>query len=118
MEAKTFDWRYHRSGCSTCQKAEDFLSKHKLAAREVVEAKKKTLKAAEALKLARSVEEIFASKGTKHVHFNLKEDQPDDDQLLAVMLGPTGNMRAPTLLKGKKLLVGFNEASYKEVLLD
>jgi arsenate reductase-like glutaredoxin family protein len=118
VEAKTFDWRYHRSGCSTCQKAEDFLSKHKLAAREIVEAKKSTLKAADALKLAHSVDEIFATKGTKHVHFNLNSDKPSDDELLAVMLGPTGNMRAPTLRKGRRLLVGYNESSYKEVLLN
>jgi len=32
------------------------------------------------------------------------------------MLGPTGNLRAPTLLVGKTVLVGFDEASYKAVL--
>lgn len=114
---KTFEWRYNRSGCSTCQKAENFLERHKLSAQEVVEAKKTTLKAADALKLARSVEEIFATKGTRHAHFDLKVDKPSDDELLAVMLGPTGNLRAPILRRGKKLLVGFNEESYEKVLL-
>ena len=33
------------------------------------------------------------------------------------MLGPTGNLRAPTIRSGSTLLVGFNEAQYEEHLL-
>ena len=36
--------------------------------------------------------------------------------LLALLLGPTGNLRAPTLRKGRTLLVGFDEASYAKAL--
>jgi hypothetical protein len=32
------------------------------------------------------------------------------------MLGPTGNMRAPTIRKGKTLLVGFNEEVFDELV--
>jgi len=32
------------------------------------------------------------------------------------MLGPTGNLRAPTIRKGKTVLVGFNEDVYSEAL--
>jgi hypothetical protein len=32
------------------------------------------------------------------------------------MLGSTGNLRAPTAVVGKTLLVGFNEESYSDVL--
>ena len=32
------------------------------------------------------------------------------------MLGPTGNLRAPTIRKGKTVLVGFNQDVYDEVL--
>ena len=32
------------------------------------------------------------------------------------LLGPTGNLRAPTLRVGKTLLVGFDESSYVDVL--
>ena len=32
------------------------------------------------------------------------------------MLGPTGNLRAPTLRVGKTTLVGFNEEAYDSVL--
>ena len=36
--------------------------------------------------------------------------------LLDAMLGPTGNLRAPTLKIGKTVLVGFNEEVFAEVL--
>jgi len=109
------DWRYNRSGCTTCKRATDFLERHKLEAREIVEAKKNTLKADFALKLAASVDEIYATKGTRQVHFQMK-DKPAEEELLAAMLGPTGNLRAPALRKGKVLLIGFDEDSYKKVL--
>jgi hypothetical protein len=32
------------------------------------------------------------------------------------MLGPTGNLRAPTLRVGRTLLVGFDEDTYRKVL--
>lgn len=32
------------------------------------------------------------------------------------MLGPTGNLRAPTIRKGKTVLVGFNEDVYSDAL--
>ena len=32
------------------------------------------------------------------------------------MLGPTGNLRAPTLRRGKTVLVGFNEDVYQDKL--
>jgi arsenate reductase-like glutaredoxin family protein len=32
------------------------------------------------------------------------------------MLGSTGNLRAPTIRTGNRLLVGFNEDVYREVL--
>ena len=35
--------------------------------------------------------------------------------MLKLVLGPTGNLRAPTLRLGKKLVVGFNEEMYKSV---
>ncbi len=43
-------------------------------------------------------------------------DKPSSDTLAALLLGPTGNLRAPTLRKGKTLIVGFNADTYSEVL--
>jgi arsenate reductase-like glutaredoxin family protein len=81
-----------------------------------VDAKKTTLKEAEALALVREVDEIYASKGKQVVHLDLRKEKPDKAALLRLLLGPTGNLRAPTLRKGRTLLVGFDEVSYAAVL--
>ncbi len=81
-----------------------------------VDAKKTTLKETEALALVREVDEIYASKGKQVRHLDLRKEKPDKAALLGLLLGPTGNLRAPTLRKGRTLLVGFDEASYAAVL--
>ena len=56
---------------------------------------------------------IYAAKGKRVVHMDLRRDKPAKTDLLGVLLGPTGNLRAPTLRKGRTLIVGFDEATYK-----
>ena len=46
----------------------------------------------------------------------MKNAPPDDATLLAHILGPTGNLKAPTLRKGTTLMVGFREEAYRETL--
>ena len=79
-------------------------------------AKKTTLTEADALKLARTASDIYVAKGKTVVHLDLKKDQPDDATLSGLLLGPTGNLRAPTLRKGKTLIVGFDEETYRGLL--
>ena len=45
----------------------------------------------------------------------MKKDPPGEEELLKHILGPTGNLRAPTIRKGKTVLVGFNEDLYADV---
>ncbi len=66
--------------------------------------------------LAGGADEIYASKGKQVVHLDLKKDKPDAATLKGLLLGPTGNLRAPTLRKGRTLIVGFDEATYKKLL--
>jgi hypothetical protein len=70
----------------------------------------------EVLALARTADRVVVTKGKKVVTFDLKRDPPDDDTLAAHLLGPTGNLRAPTLRRGRTLLVGFSEEAYRQVL--
>lgn len=70
----------------------------------------------EALQLASSADEIYSSKGTKLVHINLKKEKHSDDEIADLLLGPTGNLRAPTFRVGKVLFVGFNEDTYSPLL--
>lgn len=69
----------------------------------------------EALKLARSVERVIVARGKKIVVFDMTNDPPDDDTLAAHLLGPSGNLKAPTLRMGDTLLVGFGEEAYRQM---
>jgi arsenate reductase-like glutaredoxin family protein len=71
--------------------------------------------AVEALELAKSVKSIVAAKGKSIVKIDLAKDKPSDDEITAALLGPTGNLRAPTMRVGKTLLVGYSEEAYREV---
>ena len=59
---------------------------------------------------------MVASRGKKMVTFDMKKSPPSEAELLAVILGPTGNLRAPTLRIGKTVVVGFSEEAYKAAI--
>jgi hypothetical protein len=82
----------------------------------VVNAAKERKGRDEALKLARAAARVVVARGKKVVSFDMTRQPPDDDTLAAYLLGPTGNLKAPTLRVGDTLLVGFGEAAYQEVL--
>ncbi|NUM79024.1 hypothetical protein HUU40_32105, partial [candidate division KSB1 bacterium] len=42
-------------------------------------------------------------------------DKPDEDTLTNLLIGRTGNLRAPVIRKGRTLIVGFDEATYKHL---
>jgi arsenate reductase-like glutaredoxin family protein len=65
--------------------------------------------------MAKKVSVIHVAKGKKLVTIDMK-DAPDAETLVSLMLGPTGNLRAPTIKQGKTLYVGFNEEGYKALL--
>jgi hypothetical protein len=69
-----------------------------------------------ALALARTADVVVAAKGKKIVRFDMVKNPPDDAALAGAILGPTGNLKAPTLRRGNTLLVGFGEEAYQEVL--
>lgn len=61
-------------------------------------------------------DELYVAKGRKTVHVDLKSARPDDEELLALMLGRTGKLRAPTLKTGGTVVVGFNAELLDEAL--
>ena len=50
------------------------------------------------------------------VRTDLRNGLPDKATVARLMIGPSGNLRAPTLRVGRKVLVGFDEDSYRKVL--
>ena len=65
--------------------------------------------------LAAKASTVIVAKGKKVDTFEVRGKPPTE--AVDAMLGPTGNLRAPTLRVGRTLLVGFNEEQYREVLL-
>src|SRR3954454_2035321 len=100
----------------TCKKAQGFLEKNAVAVEVTTDAGKNKQGRAEALRLARGADRVGAAKGKKIVEFDMRNNPPDEETLLAHLLGPTGNLRAPTARVGKMLLVGFSEEAYAEHL--
>ena len=70
----------------------------------------------DALALLKGVDELYVAKGRKTVHVDLASSRPQDEELLALMLGRTGKLRAPTLKTGRKVIVGFNAELLDEAL--
>ena len=68
---------------------------------------------ADARELARAASKLIVAKGKKLKEF--PAGAKVSDEAVSAMLGPTGNLRAPTLKVGKTLLVGFNEEAYQGV---
>ena len=68
----------------------------------------------DALQLLDGMTKLLVAKGKKVTHIDLKKERPDDETLIKMMLGPTGNLRAPTLKVGKTVLVGFNPEAFTD----
>ena len=67
----------------------------------------------DAAAMAKKASKVIVAKGKK-----VSECAPGGKAPKAcvdAMLGPTGNLRAPTLRVGKTILVGFNEEVYEGV---
>lgn len=63
--------------------------------------------------LFKGASRVVISKGKKVDEF--KPGGKANREAITMMLGSTGNLRAPTLRIGKTLLVGFNEEIYTGV---
>ena len=99
-----------------CKKAQGFLETNNWdIAGEVVDANKDRRGRDAALKLAKEADKVVVARGKKVITIDMKKAPPDDDTLASYLLGPSGNLKAPTIRKGKMLLVGFGETAYREV---
>ena len=92
------------------------MEEHQLEVKAVTDAKKETIIADEGLKLAAATTAIHAAKGKKLVSFTLKggklQGDATEDDLRKAIIGPSGNLRAPTIWVGKTMVVGFTDELY------
>lgn len=70
-----------------------------------------------ALTALRGITDLYVAKGKKTIHHDLGADRPADDALLGLLLGRSGKLRAPTIRAGSRLLVGYSEGMFAELLL-
>lgn len=72
------------------------------------------LGASDAEEIAKGSSKVYVAKGKKLEVFDMKKATASE--VAEKMLGPTGNLRAPTLRVGKTTIVGFSEDAFDSVL--
>ena len=68
----------------------------------------------DAAAIAKQASVVIVAKGAKVREF--KPGGRAGREIVDAMLGPTGNLRAPTIRRGKVVLVGFNEGVFAKKL--
>jgi arsenate reductase-like glutaredoxin family protein len=65
--------------------------------------------------MARAAHRLIAAKGKKVTTIDLQSAPPADEVLAGLMLGPTGNLRAPIMRVGQAILVGYNDQAFTDI---
>jgi arsenate reductase-like glutaredoxin family protein len=66
-------------------------------------------------KVFEGINQVTVARGKKVLTFNMKETETTDEEFRKVVIGPSGNLRAPTAIIGKKALVGFSDDAWDTV---
>ncbi len=90
----------------SCTRSQEFLATRQLTVTEFVRADKQPIDEAAALALVRRARRLIVAKGKKTTTVELAT-RPSDDELRALVLGPTGRLRAPAIRIGDTLVIGF-----------
>jgi hypothetical protein len=69
----------------------------------------------EAWELIKTYKTVVVGKGKKYQVFEPTEE--NREQILKTVIGRSGNLRAPSIKVGDKLVVGFNDDMYKKVFM-
>lgn len=77
----------------------------------VVDARKERFDADAAWEMIKSADTVTTAKGKKVQIWNPTTD--DKDKILKQVMGPSGNLRAPTLRMENRFIIGFNDDLYK-----
>ncbi len=89
------------------------LQRNKITPEQIVDARKDALAGEEAWKVLAGVREILIAQGKNVQVFDPSKDSKE--AILAQALGRTGNLRAPALLIGDRLVVGFSDNLYAQI---
>ena len=78
-----------------------------------MDAKKTQFDSGAAWELLKDAREIAVAKGKKYQKFTSLQDSKDD--ILKQVIGPSGNLRAPTYRIKDQFIVGFNAELYEDL---
>ncbi len=79
-------------------------------------ADKHPIDAKAALALVRKQRRLIVAKGKKTIDLAITRNAPSDDELRSLIIGPSGNLRAPAIRVGDTLIVGFTVEGLRTVL--
>lgn len=106
------DWLYFRKGWTSCKKAQEFLGKDEVLVETTINANKEKFDLDAAWELLKNAQSITTARGKKIERWNPQSD--DKETILKKVMGPSGNLRAPTFRLGNDFFVGFNPELYQE----
>ncbi len=78
------------------------------------DARKRKIDSDTAWEIIEKFDSIIIGKGKKAITF--EPDESSKDEILKAALGRSGNLRAPTIEVDNKLIIGFNDLMYKELI--
>ena len=79
---------------------------------EIVDARKNRIEVQQAWDIVKEAKKISIAKGKKVVNFPQVADEKE--AVLKQAMGPSGNLRAPTLRINDQFVIGFNPEMYEE----
>ena len=62
------------------------------------------------------VTDLYSTKSRKVIHLNIKKEKPAPEDVLALVMGRSGTLRAPVIKHRSTLIVGFDEDTYTKIL--
>lgn len=108
----TIDWSYQRPGCFQCQRAQAFLAQADVRIAHEQDAKAQPVLREEALRLLTLAGELHSARGKSLLSIDPRRDSLDEAAQAKWFLRPDGDLRAPALLIGEVLVVGFHPDLY------
>lgn len=100
----------------SCTRSQEFLAKSSAKVEDLVRADKAPIEGDQAVAMARAARRLVVAKGKKVTVVEPGKTRPTDDELRALVVGPTGRLRAPAMRIGDTLIVGFAADALGEAL--
>ena len=98
----------------SCKRSDAFLEGRGITVRETVDARKQRFAAKDLEQLFAGARSLTVARGKKSQRIDLAKAAPTAAEFAKLVLGPSGNLRAPTAQVGKDWIVGFGEEAWVE----